>query len=66
MSKKEITLTGQTFKTLRDHYKMSNRLFNRNIEKIRPQLDKIAGRTNYRSLTPKQVELIIKQLEGEK
>ncbi|MGQ0829412.1 MAG: hypothetical protein ACT4ON_13570 [Bacteroidota bacterium] len=66
MAKKEVELTGQSLKTLRDHYKMSYDQFNKNIEKIRPLLDEIAGRTNYRQLTPKQVELIVKHLEGEK
>lgn len=66
MSKKEISLIGQTFKTLREHYKMSSKVFNKNIEKIRPELDEIVGRKLYYSLVPAQVELIIKHLEGGK
>lgn len=62
----KISLIGQTFKTVRDHFKMSLRLFNKNIEKIRPDLDKLAGRKKYNSLTPKQVEMIVKHLEGDK
>ena len=65
MPKKPLELTGQSLKTVRDYYKMSYDQFNLNIEKIRPELDEIAGRKNYRQLIPKQVELIVKHLEGE-
>jgi len=66
MAQKPIELIGQSFKTVRDYYKMSYDQFNKNIHKIRPQLDKIAGRKNYRNLTPQQVELIVRHFEGEK
>lgn len=66
MAKKELELTGQSLKTVRDYYKMSYDQFNKNIKKIRPQLDEIVGRSNYRQLIPKQVELIIEHLEGKK
>lgn len=66
MAQKELSLFGQSFKTVRDHYKMKRKFFNQNIEKIRPELDKIAGRKKYNNLLPEQVELIIKQIEGGK
>jgi hypothetical protein len=66
MSKKEISLYGQSFKSLREEYGMSYKMFMANIEAIRPKLDKICGRSRYNDLLPKQVELIIKHLEGEK
>ncbi|HEY0029160.1 MAG TPA: hypothetical protein VGC65_00265 [Bacteroidia bacterium] len=66
MSKKELSLIGQTFKTVRQHYKMGPKLFKKNIASIREQLDEMAGRTRYNSLIPEQVELIIKKMEGNK
>lgn len=58
----KIELTGQTIKTLRLCYKMSADQFRKNIRSLKPQLDKMAGRKNYRALLPKQVDLIIKHL----
>lgn len=58
----KIKLTGQSFKTLRALYGMTDSQFRLNIKRIRPQLDNMAGRTNYRLLSPKQVLLIINHL----
>ena len=62
MSKKEISLNGQSLGTLAKEYGMSAGTFNKNIQVIRKKLDKIVGRNTYRNLTPKQVELIIEHL----
>lgn len=59
---KEIQLTGQSLGTMAKAYNMSSETFNKNIKAIRPKLDKIAGRKNYRNLTPKQVTIIIEHL----
>ena len=59
---KELKFTGQSFKSLREHYNMTYAEFNKCIKSIRKKLDKMAGRKNYRNLTPKQVIFIIKHL----
>ncbi len=61
---KELELTGQSFKTVREFYKMSKKQFFLNIAPIRKQLDKLAGRKNYRQLLPTQVQLIKTHFEG--
>jgi len=62
MGKDEISLNGQSLGTMAAKYGMSAYTFNKNISAIRKKLDRIAGRNNYRNLTPKQVELIIEHL----
>ncbi|MDO9186947.1 MAG: hypothetical protein Q7W13_13115 [Bacteroidia bacterium] len=59
---KELGLTGQSFKSLREHYKMSYEDFNESIAPIRRKLDKMTTKVNYRNLLPKQVQLIIEHL----
>lgn len=60
--KKPINKLNQSFKTMAEAYNMTDKVFRRNIAAIRDDLDKAVGRTNYRNLTPKQVEIIIKHL----
>jgi hypothetical protein len=62
MAKKEDKNTGNTLGKMAALYKMDIRTLNKNIEKIRPELDKIAGRKRYIRLIPKQIELIIAHL----
>lgn len=62
---KELALTGQSFKSVREFYGMKCKDFNKCIKKIRGQLDKMTVKKNYRTLLPKQVKLIIKHFEGE-
>ncbi len=62
---KELSLTGQSFKTVREFFEMSEKSFRESIKKIRPKLDKIAGKKRYNNLLPSQVKLIIKHIEGE-
>jgi hypothetical protein len=66
MANKKLELTGQSFKTVREHYGMSEYEFSRNIEPIRDKLDKMIGANGkrYKNLTPSQVRLIIQHLEG--
>ncbi|OFY87692.1 MAG: hypothetical protein A3F72_13290 [Bacteroidetes bacterium RIFCSPLOWO2_12_FULL_35_15] len=59
-----LELTGQSFKSIREHYKMSYEDFKDCIAPIKEHLDKMTSKKNYRNLLPKQVELIIKHLEG--
>jgi len=61
---KELELTGQSFKSVREHYKMSEHDFNDCIAPIKGKLDKMVGKKKYRNLIPKQVKLIIEHLEG--
>lgn len=60
--KKPINKLNQSFKTMAEAYNMTDKVFRRNIAAIRDNLDKAVGRTNYRNLTPKQVEIIIAHL----
>lgn len=59
---KELELTGQSFKSVREHYKMSEYDFNSCIAPIKGKLDKMTSKKRYRNLLPKQVELIIQHL----
>lgn len=52
----------ENFKSLARKYELSLPTFMKNIKSIREKLDECVGRTNYRSLTPKQVRLIIEHL----
>lgn len=61
---KTLELTGQSLKSMREHYKMSYEDFNACIAPLKSKLDKMTIKKNYRNLLPKQVELIIKHLEG--
>ena len=61
---KSLELTGQSFKSIRDHYKMSYEDFHVCIAPIKKKLDKMTTKKGYRNLIPKQVELIIKHLGG--
>ena len=59
MTKKKSKVNkGSTLGKMVALYGMNRRTFNKNIEKIRPELDKLAGRKKYSRLIPKQVELI--------
>lgn len=60
--KKEIELTGQSFKLLREHYNMSYEDFNACIAPIKTQLDKMTIKKKYQNLLPKQVKLIIEHI----
>lgn len=60
--KKPINKLNQSFKTMAESYNMTDKVFHRNIAAIRDKLDNAVGRTNYRNLTPKQVEMIIEHL----
>lgn len=60
--KKPIDKLNQSFKTMAQAYKMTDKVFHSNIKPIRDKLDKAVGRTNYRNLTPKQVDMIIDHL----
>ncbi len=55
-------LGGECFKTLAYKYKLSVPTFMENIKPIREKLDAVVGRSNYRSLIRKQVEIIIEHL----
>lgn len=59
-----LELTGQSFKSIREYYKMSYEDFKDCVAPIKEHLDKMTSKKNYRNLLPKQVELIIKHLEG--
>ncbi len=59
---KELGLTGQSFKSIREHYKMSYTDFNACIAPIKKRLDRMTTKLNYRNLLPKQVALIIEHL----
>ena len=52
----------ESFKTLSFKYELSRPTFMKNIKAIRKQLDKCVGRSNYRVLIPKQIEIIIEHL----
>lgn len=60
---KELELTGQSLKTVRDHYDMSYRDFNACLAPIKKKLNEMTSKKNYRNLLPKQVQLIINHLE---
>ncbi|MCE9537719.1 MAG: DUF4248 domain-containing protein [Bacteroidetes bacterium] len=57
-----IDYSEQTMGKMAALYRMDGKTFKKNIKKIRPRLDKIAGREKYSRLTPIQVELIIAHL----
>jgi len=61
-SQTAITRTNENFKTLASKYNMDLRTFMRNIKCIRPKLNDMAGRDNYRKLIPKQVLLIVEHM----
>ena len=52
----------ESFMTLARKYNLSINTFKANIKSIRTKLDECVGRSNYRVLTPKQVQLIIEHL----
>ena len=52
----------ECFKTLAYKYQLSVPTFMENIKSIREKLDAVVGRSNYRSLVRKQVEIIIEHL----
>ena len=59
---KPLELTGQSWKSVREYYKMTYKDFNQSIEPIKRKLDKMTTKLNYRNLLPKQVKLIIEHL----
>ena len=61
---KELELTGQSFKSMREHYKMSYEDFTACISPIKRKLDKMTIKNRYQNLLPKQVKLIIEHIEG--
>lgn len=56
------TYGRESFKTLAYKYQLSQPTFMKNIKSIRSQLDACVGRSNYRNLLPKQIEIIIEHL----
>ncbi|MFY9310071.1 MAG: hypothetical protein WAQ28_13580 [Bacteroidia bacterium] len=63
MTTKEKRRYGkESFKTLAYKYQLSQPTFMKNIKSIRSQLDACVGRSNYRNLLPKQIDIIIEHL----
>lgn len=63
MTAKEKRRYGrESFKTLAYKYQLSLPTFMKNIKSIRSQLDACVGRSNYRNLLPKQIDIIIEHL----
>lgn len=60
--KNKIDYTDQTLGSMAAIYQMNRKTFNKNIENIRPELDKMAGRKRYSRLSALQVKLIIAQM----
>ena len=56
---KELALTGQSLKSIREHYSMSYEDFIAAIKPIKKELDKMTTKKRYRNLLPKQVKLIL-------
>ena len=52
----------ESFKTLAFKYQLSQPTFMKNIRAIREKMDACVGRSNYRYLVPKQIEIIIQHL----
>lgn len=52
----------ESFKTLALKYQLSPTTFMKNIKAIRKQMDTCVGRSNYRYLVPKQIEIIVEHL----
>jgi len=59
MSKRPKT---ENFKSLATKYELDIATFMKNIKCIREKLDDCVGRSNYRRLTPKQIQMIIEHL----
>ena len=52
----------ESFKTLAEKYQLSLPTFKKNIKIIRERMDACVGRSNYRYLVPRQVEIIVEHL----
>lgn len=52
----------ESFKTLAAKYQLSLPTFMKNIKVIRKRMDACVGRSNYRNLMPRQVEIIVEHL----
>ena len=52
----------ESFKTLALKYQLSLTTFMKNIKAIRKRMDDCVGRSNYRYLVPKQIEIIVEHL----
>lgn len=52
----------ESFKTLALKYQLSLTTFMKNIKAIRKRMDACVGRSNYRYLVPKQIEIIVEHL----
>lgn len=61
---KELELTGQTWKSVREYYGLKYKDFIKCLIPIRKKLDKMNPKKNYRIFLPKQVELIKEHMEG--
>lgn len=57
-----VKIGRECFKSLAYKYKLDRKTFKKNIDPIRKRLDEVVGRSNYRSLVRRQVEIIIEHL----
>lgn len=62
MEEQKKRMKDITWSKMAGAYLMDLETFYKNIQAIRPQLDEIAGRTNYRKLTPKMISIIQQHL----
>jgi len=63
--KKEWKNITYTWSKVAQHYNMDLETLHENLKQIRPQLDACVGRSNYRILNIKQLQIIKKHMEGE-